>query len=339
MPDVLPLATAMSEAQVSLECCLEQVLEDGLGTASATIGITRLRGGTKKGVYRAVADGRAVIVYVWDPSESYWPTAESGYSDDVSDPFSDASGADLFVASNQCLKSLGVRTPELYFLDTSRTNVPADVAIVEDVQGDTLEECWLRCPDDVPRLMSELRDMLQAVHARHSPHVGKLPYVHGSAPRDVRCEELALTRALAHLEHAATHIGRLRVARRALEDTLQSLASAIAPRMEYSLIHGELGPDHVLVDERGHAVIIDIEGLMYFDVEWEHAFLAFRFDEHYRWLREVGLDEARLRFYTLCLHLSLCAGPLRLLKGDFPERDMVAGVIGYNTTKALDFVR
>ena len=32
------------------------------------------------------------------------------------------------------------------------------------------------------------------------------------------------------------------------------------------LIHGELGPDHVLIDERGHPVIIDIEGVMFFDL-------------------------------------------------------------------------
>ena len=64
---------------------------------------------------------------------------------------------------------------------------------------------------------------------------------------------------------------------------------------------------------------------MFFDVEWEHAFLRLRFGEHYRWLHTNGLDEQRLTFYTLAMHLSLVAGPLRLLDGDFPDRDVHDG--------------
>ena len=60
---------------------------------------------------------------------------------------------------------------------------------------------------------------------------------------------------------------------------------------------------------------------MYFDPEWEHVFLRLRFGEHYRYLREPGLDPHRLALYRLALHLSLVAGPLRLLDGDFPDRE------------------
>ncbi|MGH2443908.1 MAG: aminoglycoside phosphotransferase family protein, partial [Chloroflexota bacterium] len=108
---------------------------------------------------------------------------------------------------------------------------------------------------------------------------------------------------------------------------------------EYALIHGELGPDHVLVDAQGRPAIIDIEGLMFFDVEWEHAFLEFRFGEHYHHLWHDGLDAARIRFYKLCLHLSLCSGPLRLLDGDFPDRAEMMGIVDWNVAKALEFVR
>ena len=111
------------------------------------------------------------------------------------------------------------------------------------------------------------------------------------------------------------------------------------PRADYRLIHGELGPDHVLIDERGGPVIIDIEGLMFFDVEWEHVFLRLRFGEHYRSLREDGLDEQRLRFYRLAMHLSLIEGPLRLLDGDFPDRAKMLWIVEYNIDKVLEFVR
>jgi hypothetical protein len=34
------------------------------------------------------------------------------------------------------------------------------------------------------------------------------------------------------------------------------------------------------VDQHQDPVLIDIEGLMFFDVEWEHAFLRILFGEH-----------------------------------------------------------
>jgi len=81
---------------------------------------------------------------------------------------------------------------------------------------------------------------------------------------------------------------------------------------------------------------------MFFDVEWEHAFLRIRFDEHYRWLKlpqRSCLDEQRLVFYTLAMRLSLAAGPLRLLDGDFPDRDAMMGIAEYNLQQTLAFLR
>jgi len=328
----------MDEIQAQITDHLQGMLQTALGSAHRIASLTRLRGGTKKGVYRAVLDDRSVIVYVWNPSENYWPIGDSDLANDASDPFADASGADLFAVSNQYLRSLGIRTPELYLLDTSRAESPADIAIVEDIQGGTIEEHWQRQPDDGARITSELGEMLRTIHARRNSRFGKLAYVDNQAPQDMRCEQLVLLRALGHLDHAAAHIGRLRDRHGMLEETLRSMAAGIPIRSEYSLIHGELGPDHVLVDAQGHPAIIDIEGLTFFDIEWEHAFLRFRFGDHYRYLWQDGLDDARLRFYTLCLHLSLCSGPLRLLDGDFPQRDKMMGIVTWNVSKALDFV-
>lgn len=77
---------------------------------------------------------------------------------------------------------------------------------------------------------------------------------------------------------------------------------------------------------------------MFFDIEWEHAFLQLRFGGHYRWLRASGLDDQRLRFYRLALHLSLIAGPLRLLDGDFPDREPMMKIAEHNTGEALAYL-
>ncbi len=120
-----------------------------------------------------------------------------------------------------------------------------------------------------------------------------------------------------------------------MADHLRRLAARVAPRAEYSLVHGELGPDHVLIDTDGRAVLIDIEGLMYFDAEWEHVFLRLRFPEHYDALRRPDLDPARLDLYALAMRLSLVAGPLRLLDGDFPDREVMRGIAEHNLGRAL----
>lgn len=328
----------MDEIQAQITDHLQGMLQTALGSAHRIASLTRLRGGTKKGVYRAVLGESSVILYVWDTSENYWPAGDPNLANDASDPFADASGSALFAVSNRYLQSLGVRTPELYLLDTSRAEISADFAIVEDIQGGTLQEHWQGQPDDAARITAELGEMLRAMHARRSSRFGKLASIDNQPPQDMRCEQLVLVRALGHLDHAAGHIDQFRDTQERLEETLRSMAADIRLRSEYSLIHGELGPDHVLVDAQGHPVIIDIEGLMFFDIEWEHAFLQFRFGEHYRHLWQDGLDDARLRFYQLCLHLSLCSGPLRLLEGGFPQRDEMMGIVKWNVSKALDFV-
>lgn len=152
---------------------------------------------------------------------------------------------------------------------------------------------------------------------------------------EVSCERRVLERALRDLEEAAGRDGRIAAAGAALRDRLHELADRVRPRTEYGLIHGELGPDHVLVDTDGHPILIDIEGLMYFDVEWEHVFLRLRFGEQYTALAGPGLDPQRLDLYVLAMRLSLVAGPLRLLDGDFPDRAFMQGIAEHNAKEAL----
>ncbi|WP_235854735.1 phosphotransferase family protein [Nonomuraea aridisoli] len=141
--------------------------------------------------------------------------------------------------------------------------------------------------------------------------------------------------ALRELAEAASRVEPIGEIRGRLEDDLRRMAAALPPRETHGLIHGELGPDHVLIDERGEPVLIDLDGAMYFDVEWEHVFLRFRFGPHYDRLRVEGLDEARMRFYRLAQHLSLVAGPLRLLDGDFPDREFMMGIVRHHLAEVL----
>lgn len=294
-------------------------------------GVSRLRGGSHKGVYRvACADGFSVIMYLWAADENYWPAAPDGEAT----VFGRASGLDLFSACSARFGAAGVRVPRVYLLDASQTAYPADLALVEDVRGGTLEESLAADPVAARPVVERLGAMLTRMREQRADYFGAVGSV-SRAGDSGQCEQVVLDRALGHLERAAQRVPRIADARPRLAEMLQSLAAAISPRTEYSLIHGELGPDHVLIDEQRHPVLIDIEGAMYFDAEWEHAFLRLRFGDEYGWLGAAGLDEQRIRLYSLARYLSLIEGPLRLLDGDFPDRDGMLSIVDANIERAL----
>jgi hypothetical protein len=315
---------------------LSGIVHEALGAGGRITGVDRLRGGSKKGVYRVHVTGAraaSVIVYSWAETENFWPGAEGI---DGAHPLAPASGLVPFLAARRSLDRLGVRVPGVLLADAGRRRCPADVAVVEDVTGGTLEALLDTDPARAADALTELGAMLDVMHQQRSQRHGRVDVLErGDRASGVSCEQLVLERALGDLAEAAERDPRIEAAATPLRDRLTELAVRVAPRTEYGLIHGELGPDHVLVDASGHPVLIDIEGLMFFDVEWEHVFLRLRFGEQYQALSRPGLDPARLDLYMLAMRLSLVAGPLRLLDGDFPHRALMREIAEHNTKEVL----
>ncbi|TDT97267.1 phosphotransferase family enzyme [Streptomyces sp. 846.5] len=319
---------------------LAAVARAARGGGHRLTGVSRLRGGSKKGVYRLVFDDDATaIAYIWDDTENYWPTTRTDDADDHADPFSPASGIDLFQAANAHLDALGIRTPRIHLADRSRNHYPADIAVVEDVPGESLEARLRDDPRGTQATLARLAEALELMQRQTGPGFGKVALIdNGGSSRGRSCEQVVRDRALDDLAESAVRDTRIARTRDHLEEVVRELAAHVRPRSTYGLIHGELGPDHVLVDRLGQPVLIDIEGLMFFDTEWEHVFLRLRFGEHYQWLNNTALDEQRLTFYMLAMRLSLVAGPLRLLDGDFPDRDFMLGIAEHNLQQALAFL-
>ncbi|MHC3469427.1 phosphotransferase [Streptomyces sp. 7R007] len=318
---------------------LAEAARAALGGGRRLEGVERLAGGTTKGVYRlTMDDATTAIAYLWEESENYWPTAEG--DDDLTDPFSPGTGLDLFEAAHTRLRSLGLRVPEIRLVDRERTYYLADLAIVEDLPGENLLNLIDRDPRAAEPTMARLREALTAMRGHRAPAFGKVALVDaGGTSRAATCEEAAFDFAMRCLDEAAVREGRIADARDRLEERLRELRAAVRPRAEYSVVHGELGLDHVLVDRDGNPVLIDIEELLYFDVEWEHVFLRLRHRaDHYRPLAAEGLDEDRLALYALAHRLSLTAGPLRLLEGDFPDREFMRGIAEHHLKGALALV-
>ncbi|MFD4879102.1 phosphotransferase family protein [Streptomyces sp. NPDC058420] len=305
-------------------------------------GVTRLRGGSKKGVYRLTfRDRSTAVAYVWSPDEDLWDAGPA----DPRDPFSHASGLPLFAAAAKRLAAAGVRAPRLLHADPTHTHIPADVALVEDLPGGTLEDLLNGDKTAVAETdaLERMAALLDTLHACTGPRFGKVAVVdNGGSSYGGSCEAVVAERALSDLDELPARDPRAAAAYPQLADAIRMLAAQVQPRTEPpTLIHGELGPDHVRVTPDGDLALIDVEGLMYFDVEWEHVFLRQRFGRHYDALRTedaVGLDEDRLRLYQLATHLSLVAGPLRLLDGgDFHDPEFMRGIAEHHLGLALSF--
>lgn len=318
---------------------LRPVVRAALGGDRRLLGVERLAGGSKKGAYRlTMDDGGTVLAYVWDDAEDYWQGTLPEHAEDPADPFAHASGLPLFEAAARRLASSGVRCPEIMFTDRSRGLYPADIAVVEDVTGGSLEALLDKDPIAAERPLSVLADWLASMAAVQGPSLGQVAFVDaGGRSNWTSCESAALDRALAELSEVAGRDERVAGAQGRLEETLHSLAKPIKPRAAWALVHGELGPDHVLLDHRGEPVLIDIEGAKYFDVETEHVWTRMRFGEHYPKLNRGGLDEDRLRFYQLCMHLSLVAGPLRIADTRHPDREWFRELAELHLQDVLQF--
>jgi hypothetical protein len=312
---------------------LGDLVAEQFGVDRRLTALDRVTGGSKKGVYRLRLDDQTtVMLYVWAAGENYWPATPAV----PDDPFNDASGAELFAANHAALVAAGVRIPHLVMLDRDGTYLDADIALVEDAGTQRLEALIERDPAAAIAPVSTLGDALRRMHTTFSPHYGKLAVVaSGDAPQARPAEDIIVDRALGHLDAAAARDARLADAHHRIVAHVRHLRGPVPPRAAYGLVHGEIGPDHVLVTPAGEAVMIDFEGLAYFDVEWDHAWLQMRFGDTYSALRPVDLDTHRLELYRYAQTLSLIEGPLRIADTDFPDRQWMLDLAEWNITKAL----
>ncbi|GLW55570.1 phosphotransferase [Kitasatospora phosalacinea] len=318
---------------------LAPVVREVFGTDRRITAVDRLRGGTKKGVYRVVLDdATSAVVYLWSPDEDYWSGLLPDGHDDPADPFSHASGLDLLEGATRRLAAVGARAPRLLFTDRGRGLHPAELAVAEDVRGGTLESLLDRDPAAGHRALAALAAVLRRMHAHRAPAFGRVAWLDsGGAPSGDGCERAYRDRALVNLATAVAHDPRAAAAESDLAAKLHALYAGVEPRAGLGVVHGELGPEHVLIGPDGEPVLIDVEGLLYADPEIEHCWTRMRFGPHYAALRDPGLDPRRVAFYRYAMHLDLVGGPLRIAAGDFPDRQWMLETADHHLRQALAY--
>lgn len=315
-------------------------MREVFGTDRRIAAVDRLPGGTKKGVYRVTLDdGTSTIVYVWNAEEDYWDGLLPEGHDDRSNPFAHASGIEYFKGATHRLEEVGARSPRLFLADDTKNLYPADIAVVEDIRGGTLEALLERDPDAGRQTLAQLSDMLRRMHTYRAPAFGRVAWIDGGgAAPNTTCEQAYLERSLVNIATAVARDARAAESEGLLEDKLRELHAAVEPRSEFGVVHGELCAEHTLVGPDGEPVITDIEGLMYTDVETEHCWMRMRFGPHYDALRNPDLDPRRVNYYQYVMHLDLVGGPLRIAEGDFPDRKWMLDTAASHLQRALAFL-
>lgn len=310
---------------------LQQYVKETFGAGYVVNHVENRHGGAQKVVYKVACTNHfSCMLYVWDLSMNYFQQEiEAGQVNQLT------YGCDLFESNQAFLHRHGIRTPQVFYLNKERERYPFDFALVEYIDGLDATH-YLDAEASVQeKVFGRLGTMLTQMHRLERETFGTVNDNSGSAEK---CHTLELENAKQQLAYAANHISAFQSNQMKLYNKLDELEAAIEPRARYSFIHGELGPDHVLVNDELQPYLIDIEGSQYYDLEYEHSFLAFRFGDAYCYLNNARLDRSRMLFYKLYHHLSCTSGGLKLLHRGFPNRGLAEMIVEHNYKSALKFI-
>lgn len=284
----------------------------------------RLLGGAQKHTYLAkMQNSFQFVIYVWDQTTSYFSY------DEEKDIFL-SSSAKLFELNNRKMREAGVRVPKLYYMDRSRKEQQYAYAFVEYIEGMDMDEVINSAPHRLEAVLSSLRENIEKLHYLKGENVGQVEHLQP-------CEFSIITFSLEGIRRDVAYLIEIdqpnKNMYKALEEKAEQLAKKIKPRKEYTFIHGELGPNHVMVNDKDEAFLIDIEGAKYSDVEEEASFLKLRFGANYEKLVMDEMDEERMRFYHLGHCLGNLSGAITLKNKGYYDMEDLDGMIKYFNTQ------
>lgn len=312
---------------------LQEYMKNVFGDSYLVADVSRMHGGAQKVVYKIdCTNGFSFVLYVWDLTKNYFEEEKNNEN-----RTEQSYGSDLFEINNKYFIQHGIKTPHLWYLNKEKNPYPFDFAFVEYIDGQKAEAYFQHSDRGVQnKVFQRLGDMLEAMHTDVRTTYGKLNQddIHKEA-----CHLLKLENAKLQLSYASRYIDSIRANESKLLDILYKLEARIEPRQRYGFIHGELGPDHVMVSDDLEPYLIDIEGAAFFDIEHEHSFLKFRFGDYYRYLTQDTLDPNRMVFYQFHHHISLTSGGLKLLHRGFPDQQFAKYLAESHSQRALRFIK
>lgn len=257
----------------------------------------RLLGGAQKHTYLAkCTNGFEFVIYQWDKSTTF-------FEDNTESAVFCSSSAHLFQCNNELMRSHGIRTPKLFYMDKSRKEKDFEYAFVEFIRGKDMDYIMEKEPERLPEVLESLHDSIHRMHGIRSTVVGQVDRMQHTDFDIIEYTLMGIHQNSMYIQKVDREYADIYIQ---VESQAKDCAQKLEKRKKYTFIHGELGPNHVIVDKDNNAYLIDIEGAKYCDVGEELSFLDMRFNKILK-EAESGVDEQRMFFY----YIGHCMGNLR----------------------------
>lgn len=259
--------------------------------------IERILGGAQKYTYLAkCTNGFKFVIYQWDKSTTYFKNSDEH-------AVFCSNSADLFQRNNELMSNQGVLTPKLFYIDMSKSECDYEYAFVEYINGNDMDYIMENESERLDKVLESLNNSIDILHSIKNNCAGQTGHMQDADFNIIAYELNNIHKNSIYLQENDSQYAKLYVQ---AEAKAIEFAQEIEVRDEYTFIHGELGPNHVIVDENNNAYLIDIEGAKFYDVEEELSFLDIRFNKMLE--KSDGIiDERRKKFY----HIRHCFGNLR----------------------------
>jgi hypothetical protein len=303
------------------------------GNKSELIAVEDLNDGFGKKTYRLSFKNLALrcILHVWT-LPSHGLTELESKADWILAP----SGLDIFKRNNGFLLDRGICVPGIVMEDGSRSVCDYDFALVEYIGSNNYTEYVKnRSAAAAKALLRKIDVQLRKLHACHRSRPG-LP-LDGRTPAEP-CEQMVLQHILLGLDFAAEYNDRIKSSKGRIQDAVNRIVGAIEPRSTLHLIHGELGPEHILIGEAEAVHFIDCEGLKFFDLEFEHSLLKARFGRDYVQFARPDLDSRMMKYYGLMHYIGWNAFASKAVTKSSIDKTWARGIMESSTREILRVV-
>lgn len=289
----------------------------------------RILGGAQKYTYLAKCiNGFEFVIYQWDKGTTF-------FENNGENAVFCSSSANLFQSNNELMRRHGVLTPELFYMDKSRRECDCEYAFVEYINGHDMDYIMEKEPERLQEILESLSDSIDRLHGIKSQVAGQVGRMQSSDFNIISFELEGIRQNSSYLQEYDKEYADVYIQ---VEEKAKACAIKLEKRNEYTFIHGELGPNHVIVDKDNNAYLIDIEGAKYYDVEEELSFLDMRFNKRLR-KTENTFDEQRLYFYYIGHCLGNLRGAVELKQKGYYDMDDVNGMIEFFHGQVVEIIR
>ena len=278
----------------------------------------RLLGGAQKHTFLVrCKNGFSFVAYKWDSKTSY-------FEQDKNALFC-SSSAELFESNNHLMKDNGVITPELYFMDRTKTEQNYDYAFVEYIDGHDMDYITANQKERLPAVLDSLNSSSEKLHGSKSETAGQAGKM---LPADFKMENYILDGMIKNKNFLQEHDAEYKQYYESAFEKAKEYALNFSKRNFYTFIHAELGPNHGMVNKNNEAYLIDIEGAKFSDVEEELSFLDMRFEKRI-YNPPVDMDLNRMSFYHIMHCLSNLRGAVELKEKNYYDMDDINQMLNF----------